>query len=595
MVKLSVRAKLFIVSVILILAGGGATGFWLLGELTEYLETQAREDLESAARTAAVMVEDLPVPVTSEVADRVADRIGKASDVRVTIVAPDGTVLGDSEFDGLALAELESHAERPEVLEARAAGIGVSGRFSQSVETEMMYIAVATTPDGPVVRAAQRLSSLRAAMGRIRWLLIAAGGLLTVIAFAMSALASWFLSRDVNRLLNRSREIRADRTQRFEVKRLGDFTELAESVNGVLDDLAGTMTALSSQNDRMQAVLQGMNEPVLALDPEQTITLSNRASVELLGLSEPPLGRNLFEVLPSPELESLDFNNTNDGPHSVELELGSSRLLAQTTTQRDGTGSVLVLHDITGIRRLEKMRRDFVANVSHELRTPVAVLAANAETLLDGALDEPRIAAKLVEAIHRQSDRLSSLVADLLDISRIEAGQYHLDVEPVSVRDLCLASVEAMERPASGRRVRLHLEASPTLWVLADPKATEQIVTNLLDNAIKYGAPGGNVFLRARAHGARIHFEVQDDGPGIDRKHHARLFERFYRVDKGRSRGMGGTGLGLSIVKHLVETMQGRVGYRAAIPRGSVFWFALPIADAPHSSLSASHGVVDAL
>ncbi len=595
MVKLSVRAKLFIVSVILILAGGGATGFWLLGELTEYLETQAREDLESAARTAAVMVEDLPVPVTSEVADRVADRIGKASDVRVTIVAPDGTVLGDSEFDGLALAELESHAERPEVLEARAAGIGVSGRFSQSVETEMMYIAVATTPDGPVVRAAQRLSSLRAAMGRIRWLLIAAGGLLTVIAFAMSALASWFLSRDVNRLLNRSREIRADRTQRFEVKRLGDFTELAESVNGVLDDLAGTMTALSSQNDRMQAVLQGMNEPVLALDPEQTITLSNRASVELLGLSEPPLGRNLFEVLPSPELESLDFNNTNDGPHSVELELGSSRLLAQTTTQRDGTGSVLVLHDITGIRRLEKMRRDFVANVSHELRTPVAVLAANAETLLDGALDEPRIAAKLVEAIHRQSDRLSSLVADLLDISRIEAGQYHLDVEPVSVRDLCLASVEAMERPASARRVRLHLEASPTLWVLADPKATEQIVTNLLDNAIKYGAPGGNVFLRARAHGARIHFEVQDDGPGIDRKHHARLFERFYRVDKGRSRGMGGTGLGLSIVKHLVETMQGRVGYRAAIPRGSVFWFALPIADAPHSSLTASHGVVDAL
>jgi len=593
--KLSVRAKLFIVSVVVILAGGGATGFWLLGELTEYLEAQARDDLESAARTAAVMVEDLPHPVTSDVADRVADRIGKASDVRITIIGADGTVLGDSEFAGLALAELESHAERPEVIAARASGVGQSGRFSQSVETEMMYIAVSSGADGPVVRAAQRLSSLSAAMGRIRWLLLAAGGLLTVIAFAMSALASWFLSRDVNRLLNRSREIRADRTQRFEVKRLGDFTELAESVNHVLDDLAGTMTAMSSQNDRMQAVLQGMNEPVLGLDPDQTITLSNRASVELLGLSEPPIGRNLFDVLPSVELESLDFDNDGDGPRSIELELGSSRLLAQTTTQRDGAGSVLVLHDITGIRRLEKMRRDFVANVSHELRTPVAVLSANAETLLDGALDEPVIAEKLVEAIHRQSDRLSNLVADLLDISRIEAGQYHLDVEPVSVREVCQASIEAMERPASGRRMTLHLEANPALWVVADPKATEQIVTNLLDNAIKYGTPGGNVFLRARAQGARVHFEVQDDGPGIDRKHHARLFERFYRVDKGRSRGMGGTGLGLSIVKHLVETMRGRVGYRPAIPRGSVFWFALPIADAPNTALAPSRGVVDAL
>ncbi|MCO4774002.1 MAG: PAS domain-containing protein, partial [Deltaproteobacteria bacterium] len=414
----------------------------------------------------------------------------------------------------------------------------------------------------------------------------------------MSALASWFLSRSANRLLADARQIRADRDRRIDPARVGEFAGLAESVNHVLDDLQGTMSALESQNQRMEAVLQGMGEPVLALDPQHVITLSNRAAVEVLGLSDPPLGRKVFDVLPAPELERLNFEGQRgkSGPSSVELELGGLRLLAQATRQRDGSGSVLVLHDITGIRRLEKMRRDFVANVSHELRTPVAVLQANAETLLDGALDERGIAEKLVEAIHRQTGRLSSLVADLLDISRIEAGQYHLEVEPVSVAHLCRQSVDEMERPASTRRVQVQLDVQTNLWALADSKAIDQILTNLLDNAIKYGRPGGSVTLRTLEAGSHVRFEVQDDGPGIDRKHHSRLFERFYRVDKGRSRGMGGTGLGLSIVKHLVETMGGHVGYRPASPHGSVFWLELPaVASVDEGRLITANAALDAL
>jgi two-component system phosphate regulon sensor histidine kinase PhoR len=545
--SVSVRARLFALTVALILVGGGAAGIWLETELTAYLEEQATKDLRHIAQTVAAVLADQREPLTYETADRIADRLSPAAEVRITIVAANGAVLGDSEFDGLALRELESHALRPEITQARAEGFGSSGRFSRSVETEMVYVAVLAQglADPPVVRASRRLSSLREAVGTIRMLLAWAGVLLVFMAVAMSAGASWFLTRSLNRLLATARAVRADLADR-------------------------------AQNERLEAVLQGMNEPVLALDTEQVITLSNRAAAEVLGLTESPIGRALFDVVPVRELAALDFVGNGESPSSVEFELGHQRLLAQCTLQRDGSGSVLVLHDITGIRRLEKMRRDFVANVSHELRTPVAVLQANAETLLDGALEDPQVAEKLVEAIHRQTERLSNLIADLLDISRIEAGQYHLEREAVPVGELCRHGIEAMERPAAARRVTISLSGDLDLIVLADSKAAEQIVTNLLDNAIKYGRTGGHVTLRVRGEGGRVRFEVEDDGPGIDRKHHARLFERFYRVDKGRSRGMGGTGLGLSIVKHLVETMGGCLGYRAAEPRGSVFWFELP-------------------
>ena len=592
--KLGVRGKLFLVSVVLIVAGGGAAGWWAQRELGTYLENQARTELERHARSAAATVSLDTDP------DRLADRIGEATGARITIIDVDGRVIGDSEFDGLALRELESHARRPEVVEARRDGVGVTNRYSRSVETDMLYVAVAdpAQPTTPVVRASRRLSTVQAALARVRWILGGAGLLLLVVAVVMSALASWIMVQAVNRLLAAAKAVSRDRTARIDVETVGDFRELAENVNRVLDQLEGTMGALSSQNERMEAVLQGMNEPVLGLDAELTIILCNRAAREFLGLHEAPVGTPLREVLKAPEFDKLDFAGSPESPSSIELELGNQRLLAQATPQRDGSGSVLVLHDITGIRRLEKMRRDFVANVSHELRTPVAVLQANAETLLDGALEDFAMAEKLVEAIHRQTERLSNLVADLLDISRIEAGQYHLDLEVVPVRELCTRTLESMERPADARSSELHLELSGDLAVVADPKAVEQIVTNLLDNAIKYSGSGGSVTLRASTFGNRVRFEVEDDGPGIERKHHARLFERFYRVDKGRSRGMGGTGLGLSIVKHLVESMDGRVGYRPADPRGSVFWFELPKTELEESETvrrSVAMGAMEAL
>jgi two-component system phosphate regulon sensor histidine kinase PhoR len=239
-------------------------------------------------------------------------------------------------------------------------------------------------------------------------------------------------------------------------------------------------------------------------------------------------------------------------------------------------GTVIVLRDVTEMRHLETIRKDFVANVSHELRTPVSVIRANAETLLGGALEHETKGPQFVQAILRSSERLSTLIADLLDLSRIEAGKYHLEIQSVEVDEAIRHAVEAISSTAQSRRVSHDLSRSAQLHVMADPMALEQVLLNILDNAVKYTKDGGQVQVRAMEHRSGVRFEVEDDGPGIPPQHRMRIFERFYRLDPGRSRELGGTGLGLSIVKHLVESMGGTVGVEPASPHGSVFWFVLP-------------------
>ena len=245
---------------------------------------------------------------------------------------------------------------------------------------------------------------------------------------------------------------------------------------------------------------------------------------------------------------------------------------------------VIVMHDVTELRRLETVRKDFIANVSHELRTPVAVIQANAETLVAGALRDPERARSFLDAISRHAERLGRLVSDLLDISRIEAGKYPLVIEPVDLRVLVDGTIAALGLQAGEKGIALVSRLPGELWVAGDDKALEQVLFNLVSNAIKYTPSGGHVEVdavvieREGDEAMRLRVEVRDDGPGIDPRHHRRVFERFYRVDPGRARDMGGTGLGLAIVKHLVEAMGGQVGVDARRPHGSIFWFTVPTA-----------------
>ncbi len=357
---------------------------------------------------------------------------------------------------------------------------------------------------------------------------------------------------------------------------------LAGSLNRLARDIERSVADLSEERARLAAILEGLADGVIAVDERADVALMNHAALEILGLEETPVARPLYSILRSPDLQDLIASPER---RAVEIELPErGRRVLVRATPLAGGGYILVMSDVTAVRRLETVRRDFVANVSHELRTPVSIIRANCETLLDGAVDDEVHARPLLEAAHRNAERLSRIIADLLDLSRLEAGHYQMHSDPVAVAEVAARAVEAIDRAAAERGTQVVAEVGPGLSVQADREALEQVLVNYLDNAVKYTPPGGHVRLVARKAGARVRIEVQDDGPGIETRHRARVFERFYRVDPGRSRDMGGTGLGLAIVKHMSEAMGGAVGVDPVDPHGSAFWVELPASAAQASS-----------
>jgi two-component system, OmpR family, phosphate regulon sensor histidine kinase PhoR len=371
------------------------------------------------------------------------------------------------------------------------------------------------------------------------------------------------------------RDIARDTTKRVPQVIAGpgdEARQLAEWVNFLADDAERSQRALAHERALLATVAEGLTQGVIAVDAEHRIELLNDAAREMLGVSSSPVGEPLIEFVRVPQVFAL---LDSDEEATAEVDLASGRrALIRVAKKWGAEGRVLLLEDVTKVRRLETVRRDFVANVSHELRTPVAVIRANAETLLGGAKDDPAIAGKLIDGMHRNAERLARILADLLDLSRLDAGQYRLELAPVAVRGVVESALSAIDR--NRRSVEVVAQIPDGLAVVADRKALDQILVNLIDNGVKYTREGGHVWVDARDDGDRVRIEVRDDGPGIDAKHRARVFERFYRADPGRSREAGGTGLGLSIVKHLVESMRGEVGVAPNEPTGCIFWLRLP-------------------
>jgi two-component system, OmpR family, phosphate regulon sensor histidine kinase PhoR len=364
-----------------------------------------------------------------------------------------------------------------------------------------------------------------------------------------------------------SRRIASDGSAGDEVR------ELAEWINFLADDADKSHHALARERMLLAAVAEGLTQGVIAVDGEHRIELLNDAARRMLGVTSSPVGEPLIDFVRVPELfDLLD----SDVAATAEVQLPNTpRALIRTARKWGGDGRVLLLEDVTTMRRLETMRRDFVANVSHELRTPVAVIRANAETLIAGAKDDPVIAGKLIDGLHRNAERLARILADLLDLSRLDAGQYRLEVGSVPIGPVISQALSALEAQVAQRKITVNVATSDGLAVRADPKALDHILVNLIDNGVKYGRPDGTVWVEARSLGDDVRIEVRDDGPGIADKHRSRVFERFYRADPSRSREAGGTGLGLSIVKHLVESMGGEVGVEPNAPQGSIFWLRL--------------------
>jgi len=382
------------------------------------------------------------------------------------------------------------------------------------------------------------------------------------------------MRRRIRRLAIATRDVVRDPSRRVLTAATGETRELAEWIDALAEDAERSRDALSHERTLLASVADAVTQGVVAIDGERRIEMLNDAARRMLGVQSSLVGEPLLEFVRVPELATL-VDRPDDATAEVQLPNGPRTLIRAARTW-GRAGRVLLLEDVTKVRRLETVRRDFVANVSHELRTPVAVIRANAETLLAGAKDDPQMAPRLIDGLHRNAERLARIIADLLDLSRLDAGQYRLDISAVPVKSVTEQSMSAVELQAQKRGVTVDVSIPDSLAVRADPKALDQILVNLIDNGIKYTAAEGHVWVEARETGDAVRIEVRDDGPGIADKHRARVFERFYRADPSRTREAGGTGLGLSIVKHLVESMGGQVGVEPNNPCGSIFWLRLP-------------------
>jgi two-component system phosphate regulon sensor histidine kinase PhoR len=414
-----------------------------------------------------------------------------------------------------------------------------------------------------------------------------------LFGFLLSSLAMRLMASGIARLTaSTERMAKGDFSKLSSEAEQVEFGELYRALDQLSRGLSKTLHELRAEGDRMRGILAGMHEGVLLLDGDGRIELVNPSLREMLLLGHDAVGKTPLELVRHAELkELLDGVRESGDEGSLEIELGGlkpRRLLVRAGRLSPEAPPVLaVFVDVTDMRRLESMRRDFVANVSHELRTPVTAVRSAAETLQNGIPSDPEMLKKFIGIIERNAERLHSLVEDLLDLSRIESREYRVTMEPVDLRALVGQVLGLFRDRAEKKHMDLRNDVGGTV-ATADRRALEHVVTNLIDNAVKYCGPGSQLVITADQVGDGVRLEFQDNGPGIEEKHLPRLFERFYRVDPGRSRELGGTGLGLSIVKHLVEAMAGRVAVEST--PGSGTRFSVTLRRAPNEYDHTSNG-----
>jgi len=586
--KLGLRARLFLISAALMTVALVAGGAYLEHALRAQLEERIESELIGVCRIAKDAVERVPDNVPAARYQELAMNLGRAARARITVVHQSGKVLADSEVDPERVATLEPHGTRPEIIEAKDHGRGVVRRHSLTLDKELLYAAIPyqRAQQHGFVRVSRPLQDVDLAVGRLRVIMMVAALVGIVFSVFMSFVAAHSVTRTIRDMFSVARAVVRVEQTHLESSPTGDeIGGLAGSINEMAQAFADTVGTLARERDRFGAVLEGMSEALLVLDGDARIIMCNRAALQLLSWKEAPIGRTLLEAIRQPALHDLARRVRRDGkaPHQVEVETrGGKTLLARAAylSGSDG-GVVLVMRDITELRRLEHVRRDFVANVSHELRTPVSTIRATAEALLNGALDDRDHAERFSRALLRNAERLSRIISDLLDLSRAEAGEREIEPQPVPVGVAVHRALEIVEDNAQKRGLTIESDIEPNVAVQADEKAFDHVLLNLIDNAVKYTPDGGCVQVWARKWSCDVRIEVRDTGPGVPEQHRERIFERFYRVDKGRSRDLGGTGLGLAIVRHLVESMGGKVGYQPRDPEGSIFWVTLPVADRP--------------
>ena len=503
--------------------------------------------------------------------------------VRVTIIGGDGTVLGESHEDR---TRMDNHLYRLEVQQALAEGQGSSVRFSQTVGYEMMYVAIPVMAEGRVTgiaRVALPLRQIEANVARLRQTVLSAMLITTSLAVLMALLIAERTARPVRQLTEVvQRMTEGDLSARLLPITRDEIGTLTRAFNQMAERLRETITTLAEERSRLTTVLDNMADGVLITDGKGYVRLINPAAVRLLDTTEEhALERSFAQVVRHYQLIELWKRCRETGEEQievVELSLRGPFLQAIVTPLQDAKprAYLLILQDLTRVRRLETVRRDFISNISHELRTPLASLRALADTLRDGALEDPPAARRFLDRMETEVDALTQMVQELLELSRIESGQVPFRLVPVAVAEVVLPPVERLRPQAERFVLQLTVDLPPDLPpVLADAERIQQVVTNLVHNAVKFTPSGGEVTISAVASGDEVVVSVRDTGVGIPADDLPRIFERFYKADHARSGG--GTGLGLAIAKHIVQGHGGRIWAESVEGRGSTFYFSLPV------------------
>lgn len=568
--------------IFLIIASMTALGIYLTTTVRHSQVDNLRFHLEQEARITAEA--SLPSLLgQGESPDALAKKLGLDIDSRITIIAPDGTVLGDSIEDPAAM---ENHAARPEVKDALANGIGESTRYSTTLQEQMMYVAVRVENQGEAVgiaRVALPLTTVAQNVSHVTNTIILATVIITVLAITAVWLIARTTTRPVRQLTKASREIAAGKLgQKITIATKDEVGQLARAFNEMSANLNTTVATLTTEKNKLDSILANMVDGVIMTDTGGDIILANKAAGALFGFKEDSVaGRPIIEAVHDYEIDEILKQCLHTGKEqAAQFESGNARRFLRAIamplySQGRLSGVLILLQDLTELRNLQTMRREMVGNISHELRTPIAGIKAMAETLLNGAIDDREAARDFLGRIGSEADRLAQMVAELTQLSRIESGQADLQMESVNLNALADEVLAEMRPLAEKQPVTLNQELSPGLpLVKADRDRIRQTIINLVHNAIKFNRPGGSITIATGYDARSVTVSVIDTGIGISADDLPHIFERFYKADKARAGG--GSGLGLAIAKHTVQAHGGDIRAQSAEGKGSTFSFTLP-------------------
>jgi two-component system, OmpR family, phosphate regulon sensor histidine kinase PhoR len=557
--------------------------------LHEFYLNQVADNLKSQAHLIEIQISDDVAGLKFKEIDDLCKKIGAVDSTRITVILPHGEVIADSdEISG----RMKNHTDRPEFQDALRRGIGSSIRFSETLGKRMMYLAVPVKQDGKVlavIRTAVPITAIDEALESMYQKLFWAGAIIAAFAAVISLVLSRKISRPVEQMTDVAKHFASGELDlRLSIPDVTELADLAKALNKMAQQLNSRIDTITKERGQIQAILSSMIEGVLAVDSTGHIVSVNKAAAELLGIdADRSKGLSIEEVVRNPQLQQYieDILKAGESTESNLYILNDRGRFLQMygsglADSRGGSGGgVLVLHDITRTRHLEEVRRDFVANVSHELKTPVTAIKGFVETLLEGAVNEPGQPQLFLEIIARHADRLNAIIEDLLSLSRLEEDgeKKKLSFEITGIRPSLASAIELSKVKADQKHITVELICDERITAKINAALIEQAVLNLVDNAIKYSRENSTIKVDVLETENEVLIRVSDQGCGIAQEHLDRIFERFYVVDKGRSRKLGGTGLGLSIVKHIAQVHDGCVSVESRLDSGSTFAIHLPL------------------